>query len=70
MDPDCDPRAELRELIAELPQANRRVEAALNADPSDHTQVGEAFRRYVDADRTAAAIRRRIRELYESLGRG
>ncbi len=70
MDPNRDPRAELRELIAELPQANRRVEAALKADPSDHTQVGEAFRRFVEADRAAAAIHRRIRELYETLGRG
>ncbi len=62
-----DPRDELRELIAALPEANRRTEDALKADPSG--RVGDAYRRFAEADEAAVAIPRKIRALYATLSR-
>lgn len=66
----CDAREELRELIEELGDRRSRVEAMLRADPLRFSRVGATLRSFFDADEAAQACVRRIRELYETLGRG
>ena len=53
--------AELRQLYADLPEANKRVAEALrtNGQPLE----GEALRRLMVEDEKASAIVRRIKEL-------
>lgn len=66
----CDAREELRELIEGLGERGHRVAAMLRADPLRSPRVGATLHSFFEADEAAQASVRRIRELYETLGRG
>jgi hypothetical protein len=60
--------AELQRLYAELPEAQKRVLAAIKTSPPSHELTAEGLAQWIEAERAEGAIIRRIKEILGTIG--